>query len=497
MKRKFFLFLLLITLSFPIGVTGQNSPVRKLSLAEVIQMAQENSLESLLAKHRFRQSYWTFRSYKANYLPSVSLNADLVDLTRAITKNFVIVDGEWVEEYAPTQRLNSSLSLSVNQNVPFTGGRIFVNSELGRLDLLNGDPATLVSNPVSIGFRQPLFAYNEFKWEKKIEPIKYEEAKKTYLEAIENVNLRAVQYFYDLLSAQMEVTTQAYNLANNDTLYKIAQGRYELGMIDQGELLQMEINFLTSSDAVVKSQLDLEVRKSNIRSFLGFNDNINLELHATMEVPALEIDVDRAMDFARQNNPQMLSMQRQILQAEQSIAQAEANARFNADLFASYGLTQQADNLAGVYANPKESQRVTVGITVPILDWGRRKGMVRMARSSRDVVELSVEQQKIEFDQGVFLQVMQFNMQDDQLALSLKRRDLSQTRYDITKQKFMIGSLDVLKLNDALQSKDASINSYVLAMRTYWNYYYNIRKTTLWDFEENVPLEQNYDLLIE
>jgi len=495
--KKICILIIVLTLLPQVVLKAQVGQPRTLNLSDVIGLAHENSLEALLAKHRFRQSYWEFRAYKANYLPSLSLNADLVDMTRAITKDAVYENGEWKEIYAKTERLNSSLSLSMNQNVPFTGGRIFVNSELGRLDLLSGDPATLMSTPVSIGFRQPLFSYNEFKWEKKIEPIKFEEAKKSYLEAIENVNLRAVQFFYDLLASQMDLATQEYNLANNDTLYKIALGRYEMGMIDKGELLQMEVNFITSADQVVKSRLDLEVKKSNLRSFLGYNDNIALELVPTMEVPALEVNVDQAMELARANNPQMLSMERQLLQAEQNIAQAEANARFNADLFAAYGLTQRGNSFVEAYTDPEESQRLTVGVTVPILDWGRRKGMVRMARSSRDVVELSVEQQKIEFDQNVYLQVMQFNMQDDQLVLAEKRRDLSQTRYDITKQKFMIGSLDVLKLNDALQSKDAAINAYVLAMRTYWNYYYNIRKTTLWDFEENQALGFDYDTLIE
>ncbi|MCD6332758.1 MAG: TolC family protein [Bacteroidales bacterium] len=489
--------LIAITLIFPLCLFSQAPSVRILKLNDVIQLAHENSLEALLAKHRFRQNYWEYRAYKANYLPSLSLNADLVDLTRAITKDAVYENGQWIEKYAETKRLNSSLSFSINQNVPFTGGRIFVNSELGRLDLLTGDPASLMSTPISIGFSQPLFSYNEFKWEKKIEPLKYEEAKKNYIEAMENVNLRAVQYFYDLLAAQMEVTKQEYNLANNDTLYKIAQGRYELGMIDKGELLQMEINQLTSADALTKSRLNLEVKKSNIRTFLGFNDKIDLELSATMDIPNLEIDVDQAMQHARENNPQMLSMERQILQAEQGIARARANARFNADLFAAYGLTQRGKDLREAYLNPQQSQRLTIGVKVPILDWGRRKGMLRMAESSRDVVELSVEQQKIDFDQNIYLQVMQFNMQDDQLILAEKRKSLSQIRYDITKQKFMIGSLDVLKLNDALQSKDETINSYVLAMRTYWNYYYNIRKTTLWDFEKDQPLEEDFNTLLD
>ena len=55
----------------------------------------------------------------------------------------------------------------------------------------------------------------------------------------------------------------------------------------------------------------------------------------------------------------------------------------------------------------------------------------------------------------------------------------------------------MLKLNDALNSKDAAIINYMQALRTYWDYYYNVRKTTLFDFERNQALEQDYDQLLK
>jgi outer membrane protein TolC len=208
------------------------------------------------------------------------------------------------------------------------------------------------------------------------------------------------------------------------------------------------------------------------------------------------VNVDLAIQHARENNPTMLSMESSIFTAEQNVAQQQALARFTANLMASYGLTQRASDLSSVYKTPLESQRLSVGVTVPILDWGMRKGQVKMAKSSLDVTKVNVEQQKIDFEQQVFLDIMQFNMQDEQLILAAKTDTISRTRYDITKQKFMLGSLDVLKLNDALAQKDRAITNYMSALRTYWNYFYNVRKTTLWDFEKNLPLEQSYDDLI-
>jgi outer membrane protein TolC len=295
----------------------------------------------------------------------------------------------------------------------------------------------------------------------------------------------------------MNVKTSKFNVANNDTLLKIARGRFELGMIDQGDLMQMELNLLTSTDNLNKNILDLEVKKSNLRTFLGFIDKINIELVTSLDVPKLKVDVDQALQHARENNPEMISMQRSIYESEQNVAQQRANARFNANLIASYGLTQRASDLATVYRDPQQSQRLNIGVTIPILDWGMRKGQVRMAESSLALTTVNVQQQKIDFEQQVFLDIMQFNMQDEQLILAAKTDTISRTRYDITKQKFMLGSLDVLKLNDALSQKDEAITRYMTALRTYWNYFYNVRKTTLWDFEKNVPLEQRYDDLIK
>jgi len=471
--------------------------VRKLTLREVIGLAQENSLQALLAKHRFRNSYWQYRSFKANYLPSLSLQTDLVDLQRAITKSLVYENGQWIEKYAPTNRLSSSMSLEASQNVPLTGGRIFVASELGRLDLLTDDPATLMSTPVSMGFSQPLFGFNEFKWLRKIEPKKYEAAKRQFLSAMEDVNTRAVTFFFDLALEQMNVKTSTFNVANSDTLYQIAKGRFELGMIDQGDLMQMELNLYTSTDKLVKDKMNLEVRKSNLRTFLGYTDNIDIELVTSLEVPDITVDVAQAMQLARENNPEMLNLDIAILEAEQNVAQTKANSRFNANLLASYGLTQQATDLLDAYKNPQQSQRLNVGVTVPILDWGMRRGKVKMALSSLDVTRVNAQQQLIDFEQQVYLDVMQFNMQDEQLLLAAKTDTISRTRYDITKQKFMIGKVDVLKLNDALSQKDEAIAKYMSALRTYWTNYYTVRKTTLWDFELNRPLEQDYEELIQ
>ena len=45
------------------------------TLEDVIVAAQSKSLPAMIAKYSFISSYWEFRSYKAQFLPSLNLTA--------------------------------------------------------------------------------------------------------------------------------------------------------------------------------------------------------------------------------------------------------------------------------------------------------------------------------------------------------------------------------------------------------------------------------------
>ena len=56
-----------------------------LSLSEAIRLAQEHSLDAQVARFTFLGSYWTYRSYRAELLPSASLSGSLLNYDRSIT----------------------------------------------------------------------------------------------------------------------------------------------------------------------------------------------------------------------------------------------------------------------------------------------------------------------------------------------------------------------------------------------------------------------------
>ena len=473
---------------------GQN--IRNLTFEETIHLAETQSPNALIAINRFRTSYWQFRSYQAQYLPSLRLQGTTPDFNNSLQRQFRPSDSTYV--YIQSNTINNIGSLALSQNIGPTGTIISLRSDLTlEKDIERDKPINYVSTPVSINITQPIRAFNSLKWEKKIEPIRYEQAKKTFIQAIEDVHSSAVMNFFSLVSAQIDRQIAVMNLANSDTLFKIASGRYELGTISEDELLQMQLQYLNAQTSMKTAEMNLRNREIRLRSFLGFNDQVRLELTLPTEIPDLQVDPSEVLSLAMVNNPDIIGQRITILNAESDLAQARANKGLNANLTASMGLNQQNIIIEEAYQDLNRAQRVRLTFSLPILDWGQQRGRYKMAQSNLELANVQVNQARIDFEQNLALDVDQFNLQKSQVEIAAKSDTIAMKRYEVTKQRFLIGKIAVLDLNDADTRKDQNKRAYVQSLQNYWNYFYNMRALTLYDFINKQPIEADYAELVD
>jgi outer membrane protein TolC len=488
-------FSLTILLAVFVSLPAVSQEIKRLTLDEVVRLASEQSPNALIAKHRFRASYWQYRTFVAEYRPTLSLSGNLPDYSTAYSRVWNSMEQQW--EYASTNVLQTTGNLSLAQNIGLTGGSISLFSDLTYEKNFETDGERYITSPLNVRLTQPLFRYNELRWQKKIEPLKYEEARKTYLRDVENVHMMAVQYFFNLALAQINREIAETNMQNADTLYQIAKGRYNLGTIAEDELLQMELSYLNAGTAINESEMNLRDRELKLRSFLGFNQTVRLELFIPSEVPELEVEVSEVLRLAEENNPELIALERQLVEAQSSVAQAKAEKGLNANLTASFGLRDQDPLLDMAYDKPNQQQTIRVGFSLPILDWGQGRGRYKMAQSSQELTRVQVEQSRIDFEQTLFLDVQQFNIQGDQVMIAAKSDTVAAKMFEVTKQRFLIGKIDVLELNNADTKKDQNKRNYIQALNNYWTYYYNMRALTLFDFIQRKPLETDYERLVE
>lgn len=493
--NKIITFLLILLSGFGFTVNAQQETFN-LSLDEVVKLGSLNSLDAFRYKNMYLSSYWEFRYYKADKLPSLSLTSTPLDFNHYRRIEYNINTNK--DEYVLRDYMNSNVAMQLNQKIGLTGGSLFLNSELGMVKNLSGDKSTSYqATPISIGYSQSLNGYNALKWESKIEPIKYEKAKKEFIQSQEDLAMKSAGMFFDLVEAQIQLKIAENSLSNADTLYKIGKGRFQVGTVTQDELLNLELNQLNALQTLSKAKQDVERYQSRLNSYLMLDKKTRINCVVPSQIPALQIKADEALGLALKNNPEILDQQQQMLEQNREVARARSESGLSTSLFAVYGLNQSTENFDMVYDQPDQSQRVRVGLSVPLVDWGRRKGRLMMAESTREVVNARVKQARIDFEQNIFQSVMEFNLQAEQVRMAAKADTVAQKGYEVTFQRFLIGKVDVVKLNLARNDRESARKAYINAVRTYWNYYYRLRMLALFDFVKSESLSAEYDKIIQ
>ncbi len=464
-----------------------------LSLPEVVALAQSDAPDALLAETRMTNRYWFYQSALADFKPGINLVGELPDLNRSIQ---AVTQPNGTDIFIQRAQMRNSLSLSLEQQIEWTGGTVFASSGFQRLDLFQSDAPDLVSyfsTPISIGFNQPIFGVNQMKWTKKIEPLRYQEAERGFAEEMEDVAFNTSQLFFEVFTSQLNLDAAKRDKANADTLFNISKGRFEVGRIAETELLQIELSAMNADAAVQQSLLDLQSGTERLRNFLGIRKTTFFKLGAPEEIPSFKLDMERALDFAKENRSYMVAFQRRLAEADQNVAEAKANSGLQMDLFGVFSLSQTSDKFGNAFQDPLDNETLRLGIQVPIADWGKARARLETACSNRELERINVEQEKVNFEQEIILKVKQFDLIRSQVALAVRAYEVSQKREQMTRNRYFIGKIGVTDLNIAISEKESARRSYMNALRDFWLAYFDIRRITLYDFEREVSLVRRID----
>lgn len=473
----------------PVAV-GDTTTIR-LSLGEALDIAASQSLDAMVARDQMRVAYWQFRDFKADLLPALTLDGTLPSLNRSLSA-YQKEDGSY--EFIPNSSLSENAGLTLSQNIPYTGGKISIQSQLQRIDQLDGDRKTSwLSVPAVVTLEQPLVTARPLRWSMKIEPERYKEAQQQFAVDMETVSIRTIQHYFNLLLAMANREIAEQTLKNATELYDIALGKKHLGLISDNDLLQLKLGKLNATAGVVTARQDYNKKMYALRNYLGFNDRVVIESEVPGEAPDVPVAQDEVMAFARANNPITHNTRRRLLEAQQIIAQAKVNRGFQANVYASVGFTGSAANISKSYQDLQNRQVVSLGVRVPILDWGKGKGRVQLAKSQAEVEKNRVQQENLDFDQNVVLAVQQYQDQQGLTAIYREADTVARRRYRTAFETFVMGQINVLDINAAQSEEDNAKRTYINQLYSSWLYFYNLRQITLFDFETGTNIV--YDLM--
>ncbi len=485
MKRRK-IYISIISTLFALSVFGQNEPI-KLSLHDAILLAQDSSLSAFRSQYAYETGFWSFRNYQARRLPTLNMTVNPFTYNRSITKQFNPADSSY--RYYEGQNMNNSIGLNLQQGITLTGGRVYVASDLGRLENYVGiKGASYSATPFRVGINQPIFGFNTYKWEKLIEPLKFQKAKLDYIQSAENIALETVNLYFNLVFAQQNLKIAQTNYANADTLYQIGQKRNKLFAINRADLLTLQLELINSKNRQKEANNEHEKSLSAISIYLGIPKEIVLSTIVPDSIILTTIDRTKVFDMARKNNPFYVSQNQQIIESDRDLERARIESRFSSNFDLSFGLNQSGKELPDAFRNPSQQQLVNLSFQIPLVDWGQKRGRYNLAKSQQKLQSSTLKQKEIDFEQDMMITVNEFNLQYEMVKSAKEAADVAVEVYDMNKQRFVLGQMDVNTLIQQLGRKENAIVGYVSSLYKYWRLYYNLRYLTLFDFEKNSTL---------
>lgn len=456
-------------------------------LQTFIHMAQDSSAEAIKARNVFNEAYWQYRNYKAERLPSLTMTLTPLQYDRNVIKRYISETDR--DEYRSQRSLYTYGNLQFSQNIDLTGGTVYASSELGLLRTFSTSTYNqFTSAPFRIGYQQSLIGYNGFKWDHKIEPVKYEVARRNYAYEKEGIVYQTATLFFEVASAKtrLKITRDLY--AKADTLFLIGKTQYEQDALIKSDLLTLEQNRLQLQNQCVKNENDYQNALFNLLSYVGFSHIENIEIVLPDEPPVMVISYDQAIAECRCNNPAYLDMQQNIMSAAKDLDKAKKQRHLEANLDLSIGYNQYSDHFREAFRNLMQQEVISIGVTIPLIDWGLRKGKYNMAKSSLETTQAEEKKKILEVEQEVFVAVNNYHTQQNFLKNARSGIDVNNMIYKETIEKFKTGTVNVKDVKEAMSNVMQSETTFIESLRDDWLSYFNLRRLTLYDFQKGCQL---------
>lgn len=485
--NRLHLWLLLLALFLCTRVRAQATERQgpTISLTELQRAATERAEQVLIAEQQQRAATLNLQAFEAGLRPRLDLAATLPNYFRTSTE---VTQDDGTIAFREIELNNSSVSLLATQRIAATGGLFGLETRLQRTDNFAQETKGYNGSPVRLTFQQPLMAFNPWKWDRRLLPMEVRVSEAALRAARADAALDATALFFDLVNADQERRIAETNRAANATLFDIAAERYELGKINRGDLVQLQLEQASAEQNLLRAERLVGRASANILQYLGQAYNGELlrptapDARGGVDIPAPQALVHLA------DRPELLQLQQRVLEAEREADRIRRDLGPRLDFNASIGLIRNADELSPIYRDPQNERVVSLTFAVPLLDWGERQALNRRAETEVDLARELGRRRENELTGQLIQLLEQWRTVREELQLATRIRDLAEERFRISQESYTLGAIPLTDLTFAQQNRDLNTRAYAETLRAYWLTYASLERLTLWDFINDQPL---------
>ncbi|HEY2163948.1 MAG TPA: TolC family protein [Gemmatimonadaceae bacterium] len=474
---------LLAALATPAAADAQGTPLaaaKPLTLTDAIAMGQQRGDQAEGARASRDFARFKNDAFNARLRPQLFLTGDAANLNHGINP-ITAPDGSTA--FVGQSQNQSTMQLGFSQAIPLTGGTITVGSAVSRIDEFGTSYNKLwQTSPVVVSLQQDLFKPRDVVWNERLQSLGASVAERSYLEAREDVAGNIADAFFNLYTQQMTLANATANVAVNDTLYTLNKGRYEVGKIGENDLLKSELVLLRARASVDDANLARDRAEAALRRMLNYPPDQALTIVPPDSIPTLEADPELAVKEALKNASLMEQSQLDEVGVKREITQAKLNNGFNASIQATVGYNQTASAFGAAYQSPLGRESLTLGVSLPMIQWGAGRSDVEAAKADSRRVATNNKTRRDQTSEDARFSVLQLQQAQRNVVLAAKADTVSIKQFEVARNRYTTGKISNTDLYNAQSDKDNSLILHVQALRNYWLAYYHLRRATLYDF---------------
>ena len=454
-----------------------------LTLKQTIELAQRQGAQIRVAASTREGARDRDHAFSAGFLPSLAISGTTPNYTRSIVG---VIQPDGTTQYIPLQQTDAGLNATISQKIPWTNTTLSFSSGLNQTKVtgVNGFQSWS-STPITIGISQPIFRANTQRWDIKEQDLRIESSERKYLETREDAAIAATNAYFDLYAAGANLKNAQANVLVNDTLFTLNKGRLEIGKIGENDLLQSELALLRARASLSDAKLAYQRALAQFRITINLPAGTPVELTVTADVPRFDADTAAAVKWARANSSTVNDAAASEVHADRSVSEARWNGGAGGSLSASYGYNGRSvgTNASDAYKDLLNAQRLTLSVNLPIWQWGAHSSTLAAAQADRDAIRATAEVSRAQVDMNARFAALQLTQARLGLEIAAKADTVASKRFEVAYNRYGIGKISVDNLYLAQSEKDQALVSYAQALRAYWIAYYQLRKTTMFDFE--------------
>ncbi len=460
-----------------------------ISLDQVLDLVLKNSFAKKQADNLVEISLWENKLFESQLKPFVSLSANL---PQYIKTSSPIIQPDGTISFQSIRQANSAISAYASQVVASTGGLIFVESNLRRFDDFSSSLRQHNGIPIRLGIQQPLFTYNPWKFQKAIQPLRLALAQKQYNLILETAFVEATSLYFNIIIANENLEIAKVNKESNEKLLVITEERLKLGKVSRDEKIQLEIELNSAKLALSQATLQVEQAQNNLEVFLGKEVALSSKDFIIPEdKEASTINYDALINSFKSIRPELLENEIALKELEDEMSKTKVEYGFQAQLQASIGLARGAEKISPIYTDPFDEQQFNVSVSVPVLDWGRRKAALKQIELRKENLKDSFQQQVLELENDLLQKGNAILRLQNELKILKEIMTQAEERFRISNERYVLGDLDITNLTFAQRDKDQAKRNYVNALRFYWLNYYELRAISGYDVFKNEKIIYN------